>query len=100
MSVYGDGSLTLTAAGSGLYKVAHKASGLLFGIQDMGTGDGGAALSWGDNGTADQRGELRPPHAERSRACRSTARAGASGGCGAQALGSKVMPEGLAFSRW
>lgn len=55
---------------------------------------------WGDNGTAGQRGELRPPHAEHPRACRSTACAGASGGCGAQALGSKAMPEGLAFSRW
>lgn len=46
-------SRTLTAAGSGLYKISNKASGLLLGITNASTADGGTSLIWGDNGTAD-----------------------------------------------
>ncbi|MFE4964678.1 RICIN domain-containing protein [Streptomyces sp. NPDC056660] len=48
-----DARWTLVAAGSGLYKIRQQASGLLLGITDAGTGAGGTALIWGDNGTAD-----------------------------------------------
>ncbi|WP_369174547.1 RICIN domain-containing protein [Streptomyces sp. R28] len=46
-------SRAVMAAGSGLCKIVNQKSGLLLGIQDMGTADGGKALIWGDNGTAD-----------------------------------------------
>ena len=48
----------LTSAGSGLYKIANQASGLLLGITNMSTSDGGTALIWGDNGTADHLWQL------------------------------------------
>jgi hypothetical protein len=44
---------TLTPAGNGLYTIANKASGLLLGITNMSTSNGGTALIWGDNGSAD-----------------------------------------------
>ncbi|XVV10097.1 beta-L-arabinofuranosidase domain-containing protein [Actinoplanes sp. CA-131856] len=35
------------------YKLVNVASGLVLGVQDMATGDGGLAVVWGDTGTAD-----------------------------------------------
>ncbi|AVT38402.1 hypothetical protein C6W10_20310 [Plantactinospora sp. BB1] len=40
------------------YRLANAASGLVLGIQDMSTADGGRALLWGDTGTADHDWEL------------------------------------------
>ncbi|MFI2206472.1 beta-L-arabinofuranosidase domain-containing protein [Streptomyces sp. NPDC020192] len=37
----------------GTFRLANTASGLLLGIQNMSTADGGRALQWSDNGTAD-----------------------------------------------
>ncbi|MFI1510313.1 beta-L-arabinofuranosidase domain-containing protein [Streptomyces sp. NPDC020597] len=37
----------------GTFRLANAASGLLLGIQNMSTTDGGRALQWSDNGTAD-----------------------------------------------
>lgn len=48
------------AAGSGLYKIRQQASGLLLGITDAGTGAGGTAPIWGDNGTAGHLWQLGP----------------------------------------
>jgi uncharacterized protein len=39
-------------AGSG-YRLANAASGLVLGVQNMSTSDGGLAVQWGDTGTAD-----------------------------------------------
>jgi hypothetical protein len=41
-------------------RVANAASGLVLGIQDMSTADGGRALQWSDSGTADHDWELVP----------------------------------------
>lgn len=38
---------------AGSYKLVNVASGLVLGIKDMSTADGGLALQWGDTGTAD-----------------------------------------------
>ncbi|WP_031014301.1 beta-L-arabinofuranosidase domain-containing protein [Streptomyces sp. NRRL F-5727] len=38
---------------SGTFRLVNAASGLLLGIQNMSTADGGRALQWPDNGTAD-----------------------------------------------
>ncbi|MFC6080309.1 beta-L-arabinofuranosidase domain-containing protein [Sphaerisporangium aureirubrum] len=43
--------------GSG-FRLVNAASGLVLGIQDMSTADGGLALQWTDNGTADHNWEL------------------------------------------
>ena len=47
-----------TTGGGGteaVYKLVNAASGLVLGVQDMSTADGGAAVVWGDTGTADHR---------------------------------------------
>jgi DUF1680 family protein len=44
--------------GAASYRLANAASGLVLGIQDMSTADGGAALQWADTGTADHNWEL------------------------------------------
>ncbi|WP_432156238.1 beta-L-arabinofuranosidase domain-containing protein [Streptomyces sp. bgisy153] len=41
-------------------RLANAASGLLLGIQDMSTADGGRAVQWSDNGTADHDWEMIP----------------------------------------
>ena len=41
------------SAGSGTYRLVNVGSGLVLGIQNMSTADGGLALQWGDTGTAD-----------------------------------------------
>jgi hypothetical protein len=46
--------------GGGTYKLVNVASNLLLGIQNMSTSDGGLALQWGDNGTADHKWTLVP----------------------------------------
>ena len=40
------------------YRLANAASGLVLGIQNMSTADGGLALQWADSGTADHEWEL------------------------------------------
>ncbi|MFB6849123.1 beta-L-arabinofuranosidase domain-containing protein [Streptomyces sp. NPDC056373] len=40
-------------AGAGTVRLANVGSGLVLGIQDMSTADGGRALQWNDSGTAD-----------------------------------------------
>ncbi|WSG37228.1 glycoside hydrolase family 127 protein [Dactylosporangium sp. NBC_01737] len=42
----------------GSYRLVNAASGLVLGIQNMSTADGGLALQWGDNGTADHNWEM------------------------------------------
>ena len=44
--------------GSASYRLVNAASGLVLGIQNMSTADGGLALQWGDNGTADHNWEI------------------------------------------
>ncbi len=46
--------------GSGVanYRLVNAASGLVLGVQNMSTADGGLALQWTDNGTADHNWEL------------------------------------------
>jgi DUF1680 family protein len=39
--------------GSGTYKLTNAATGLVLGVQNMSTADGGLAVMWGDSGTAD-----------------------------------------------
>ncbi|TDB70704.1 beta-L-arabinofuranosidase domain-containing protein [Micromonospora sp. KC721] len=39
--------------GSGTYKLTNAATGLVLGVQNMSTADGGLAVMWGDTGTAD-----------------------------------------------
>ncbi|MDG4833459.1 glycoside hydrolase family 127 protein [Solwaraspora sp. WMMD1047] len=41
--------------GGGTYKLTNAASGLVLGVQNMSTADGGLAVMWGDTGTADHR---------------------------------------------
>lgn len=45
------------ATGSG-YRLFNAASGMVLGIRDMSTADGGLALQWGDTGTADHNWQL------------------------------------------
>ncbi|HTJ36365.1 MAG TPA: beta-L-arabinofuranosidase domain-containing protein [Dactylosporangium sp.] len=45
-------------AGGPAYRLANASSGLVLGIQNMSTADGGLALQWADNGTADHDWEL------------------------------------------
>ncbi|WP_428965749.1 beta-L-arabinofuranosidase domain-containing protein [Micromonospora fluostatini] len=40
------------------FRLVNAASGLVLGVQDMSTADGGLALQWNDTGTADHRWEL------------------------------------------
>jgi DUF1680 family protein len=42
------------------YKLVNAGTGLVLGIQDMSTSDGGLAVQWGDTGTADHRWALVP----------------------------------------
>jgi uncharacterized protein len=51
---------TGSSGGGGTYRLANAASGLVLGIRDMSTADGGLALQWGDTGTADHNWELVP----------------------------------------
>ncbi|HEX6357911.1 beta-L-arabinofuranosidase domain-containing protein [Actinophytocola sp.] len=46
-----------SGSGSG-YRLFNAASGLVLGIRDMSTSDGGLALQWGDTGTADHDWEI------------------------------------------
>ncbi|GAA2688178.1 beta-L-arabinofuranosidase domain-containing protein [Actinoplanes palleronii] len=41
--------------GESTYQLVNAASGLVLGVQDMSTADGGPAVVWGDTGTADHR---------------------------------------------
>ncbi|QFZ20923.1 beta-L-arabinofuranosidase domain-containing protein [Saccharothrix syringae] len=47
-------------SGGGSYRLVNAASGLVLGIRDMSTADGGLALQWGDTGTADHNWEMIP----------------------------------------
>ncbi|MEH1124066.1 beta-L-arabinofuranosidase domain-containing protein [Micromonospora sp. CPCC 206061] len=44
---------TGSSGGSGTYKLTNAATGLVLGVQNMSTADGGLAVMWGDTGTAD-----------------------------------------------
>ena len=44
-----------SGAGETTYKLVNAASGLVLGVRDMSVADGGAAIVWGDTGTADHR---------------------------------------------
>ncbi len=44
--------------GGSTYRLVNAASGLVLGIQNMSTADGGLALQWTDNGTADHNWEM------------------------------------------
>ncbi|WP_043726461.1 beta-L-arabinofuranosidase domain-containing protein [Kutzneria sp. 744] len=44
--------------GGTTYRLVNAGSGLLLGIQDMSTADGGRALQWSDNGTSDHNWEM------------------------------------------
>nr|MDT0662007.1 glycoside hydrolase family 127 protein [Micromonospora sp. DSM 115978] len=46
---------TGTSSGEATYKLTNAASGLVLGVQNMSTADGGLAVVWGDTGTADHR---------------------------------------------
>ncbi|HEU5110429.1 MAG TPA: beta-L-arabinofuranosidase domain-containing protein [Micromonosporaceae bacterium] len=46
------------APGAASFRLANVASGLVLGVQNMSTADGGLALQWADNGTADHNWEL------------------------------------------
>ena len=48
-----DGSGGTPTGGSGPYRLVNAASGLVLGIASMSTADGGLALQWSDNGSAD-----------------------------------------------
>ncbi|MDG6108602.1 glycoside hydrolase family 127 protein [Dactylosporangium aurantiacum] len=47
-----------TGSGVANYRLVNAASGLVLGVQNMSTADGGLALQWTDNGTADHNWEL------------------------------------------
>ncbi|WDZ82923.1 beta-L-arabinofuranosidase domain-containing protein [Micromonospora cathayae] len=47
-----------TGGGNASFRLVNAASGLVLGIQNMSTADGGRALQWGDTGTADHDWEL------------------------------------------
>jgi glucuronoarabinoxylan endo-1,4-beta-xylanase len=49
---------TTPPPGGGTYRLVNVGSGLVLGIQNMSTADGGLALQWGDNGTADHNWEM------------------------------------------
>ncbi|MDR7277009.1 beta-L-arabinofuranosidase domain-containing protein [Catenuloplanes atrovinosus] len=49
-----------TGSATTTYKLVNAATGLVLGIQDMSTADGGPAIVWGDTGTADHRWERLP----------------------------------------
>ncbi|MFF5123388.1 beta-L-arabinofuranosidase domain-containing protein [Dactylosporangium aurantiacum] len=44
--------------GGGSYRLVNAGSGLVLGVQNMSTADGGRALQWTDNGTADHNWEM------------------------------------------
>jgi hypothetical protein len=44
---------TGSTGGTGTYKLTNAATGLVLGVQNMSTADGGLAIMWGDTGTAD-----------------------------------------------
>ncbi|MBN1170965.1 MAG: glycoside hydrolase family 127 protein [Micromonosporaceae bacterium] len=45
-------------SGGGTYRLVNVGSGLVLGIQNMSTADGGLALQWGDTGTSDHNWEM------------------------------------------
>jgi uncharacterized protein len=45
-------------SGGGTYKLVNAGTGLVLGIQNMSTADGGLAVQWADNGTADHNWEM------------------------------------------
>ncbi|GAA3273915.1 glycoside hydrolase family 127 protein [Dactylosporangium vinaceum] len=45
-------------SGGGSYRLVNAASGLVLGVQNMSTADGGLALQWTDSGTADHNWEM------------------------------------------
>ncbi|WP_433619270.1 beta-L-arabinofuranosidase domain-containing protein [Dactylosporangium sp. CA-139114] len=47
-----------TGAAASTFRLANAASGLVLGVRDMSTADGGLALQWGDTGTPDHSWEL------------------------------------------
>jgi hypothetical protein len=47
-----------TGGGAQVHKLVNAGTGLVLGIQDMSTADGGPALQWDDSGTADHRWTL------------------------------------------
>lgn len=47
-----------SGAGATQYRMVNAASGLVLGVQNMSTADGGPALQWTDNGTADHNWEM------------------------------------------
>ncbi|WP_214416134.1 beta-L-arabinofuranosidase domain-containing protein [Sphaerisporangium fuscum] len=53
-STRGGGDTTTTAS----FRLVNAASGLVLGVQDMSTADGGLALQWNDSGTADHDWQL------------------------------------------
>jgi DUF1680 family protein len=48
------------SGGATTYRLVNVASGLVLGVQDMSTADGGRALQWNDSGTADHNWEMIP----------------------------------------
>ncbi|GAA1801786.1 glycoside hydrolase family 127 protein [Luedemannella flava] len=57
-TVYWNASGGGGSTGGASYRLVNVASGLVLGIQNMSTADGGLALQWGDTGTADHNWEL------------------------------------------
>ncbi|ASW55346.1 beta-L-arabinofuranosidase domain-containing protein [Plantactinospora sp. KBS50] len=56
-TVYWNANGGSTGTGSATFRLANAASGLVLGIQNMSTADGGPALQWTDSGTADHNWE-------------------------------------------
>ncbi|KAB1161695.1 beta-L-arabinofuranosidase domain-containing protein [Micromonospora sp. DT46] len=53
-------SVAGNGGGNASFRLVNAASGLVLGIRDMSTADGGPALQWGDTGTADHDWQLLP----------------------------------------
>ncbi|MFY1594640.1 beta-L-arabinofuranosidase domain-containing protein [Micromonospora sp. WMMD737] len=53
-------SVAGNGGGDASFRLVNAASGLVLGIRDMSTADGGPALQWGDTGTADHDWQLLP----------------------------------------
>jgi DUF1680 family protein len=51
---------TAGGPGTGTYRLVNAGTGLVLGIQNMSTADGGLAVQWGDTGTADHAWEMIP----------------------------------------
>ncbi|MEV0457699.1 beta-L-arabinofuranosidase domain-containing protein [Catellatospora methionotrophica] len=57
-TVYWNASGQGGGTGGAVFRLANAASGLVLGVQNMSTADGGLALQWTDNGSADHNWEL------------------------------------------